>query len=186
MTSHLTGLRRIFCAFQCCGVAVLYFHCFELLCLWLPLQAQQHMSSERSGGHRRQQAYIAPTMAAQAPYSFHPHHHHHHSSPSHHPHHLPGQTHLYAYAAAPAALGSAGAVAHLVTSQGSARHAYPPGLVHQVPVSVAHRVLSSPALHPAQYQAQFTHQTYISASPAAAVYTGYPLSPAKVNQYPYL
>ncbi|KAJ8245414.1 hypothetical protein GJAV_G00270480 [Gymnothorax javanicus] len=154
-------------------------------------QAQQHMAPERAGGHRRQQAYIAPTMAAQAPYSF-----HHHSSPSHtavHQHlaaaHLPAQPHLYAYAAAPpAALGSAGAVAHLVTSQGSARHAYPPGIVHQVPVSVAHRVLSSPAaaLHPGQYQAQFTHQTYISASPASAVYTGYPLSPAKVNQYPYL
>ncbi|XP_064175594.1 LOW QUALITY PROTEIN: homeodomain-interacting protein kinase 2-like [Anguilla rostrata] len=158
-------------------------------------QAQQHMASERGGGHRRQQAYIAPTMAAQAPYSFH------HGSPSHtaaaaaaaaaaavHQHlasaaHLPGQAHLYAYAAAPAALGSAGAVAHLVTSQGAARHAYPPGVVHQVPVGVAHRVLSSPALHPAQYQAQFAHQTYISASPA---YAGYQLSPAKVNQYPYL
>ncbi|XP_061084956.1 homeodomain-interacting protein kinase 2-like isoform X1 [Conger conger] len=145
-------------------------------------QAQQHIAAERNGAPRRQQAYIAPTIAAQAPYSFHHHHHHHHSSPSHQ--HL-APAHLYAYAA-PAALGSAGAVAHLVTSQGSARHAYPPGVVHQVPVSVAHRVLSSPALHPGQYQAQFTHQTYISASPASAVYTGYPLSPAKVNQYPYL
>ncbi|KAG9335206.1 hypothetical protein JZ751_005558 [Albula glossodonta] len=156
-------------------------------------QAQQHMAvAERNGGHRRQQAYITPTIAAQAPYSFH------HNSPSHtatvHPHlaatHLPGQPHLYTYTA-PTALGSSGAVAHLVTSQGSARHAvqhggYAPGIVHQVPVSMGHRVLPSPTLHHGQYQAQFTHQAYISASPASAVYTGYPLSPTKVNQYPYL
>uniref|UniRef100_H2T850 non-specific serine/threonine protein kinase n=1 Tax=Takifugu rubripes TaxID=31033 RepID=H2T850_TAKRU len=158
----------------------------------LLFQAQQHMIAERNGGHRRQQAYIAPTIAAQAPYSFH------HNSPSHtgnvHPHlaatHLPSQPHLYTYTA-PAALGSTGTVAHLVASQGSARHAvqhgsYPPSLVHQVPVSMGHRVLPSPSLHHSQYQAQFAHQAYISASPASTVYTGYPLSPTKVNQYPYL
>uniref|UniRef100_A0A3Q3X389 non-specific serine/threonine protein kinase n=1 Tax=Mola mola TaxID=94237 RepID=A0A3Q3X389_MOLML len=155
-------------------------------------QAQQHMVAERNGGHRRQQAYITPTIATQAPYSFH------HNSPSHtgnvHPHlaatHLPSQPHLYTYTA-PAALGSAGTVAHLVASQGSACHtvqhgSYPPSLVHQVPVSVGHRVLPSPTLHHSQYQAQFAHQAYISASPASSVYTGYPLSPTKVNQYPYL
>ncbi|XP_043120754.1 homeodomain-interacting protein kinase 2-like [Puntigrus tetrazona] len=154
-------------------------------------QAQQHMAVERSGGHRRQQAYITPTMATQAQYSF-------HNSPTHtanvHPHlaapHLPGQPHLYTYTA-PTALGSTGTVAHLVGSQGSARHAvqhasYPPGIVHQVPVSMGHRVLPSPTLHHGQYQAQFAHQTYISASPASTVYTGYPLSPTKMNQYPYL
>ncbi|XP_023201383.1 homeodomain-interacting protein kinase 2-like isoform X2 [Xiphophorus maculatus] len=155
-------------------------------------QAQQHMVAERNAGHRRQQAYITPNIAAQAPYSFH------HNSPSHtggvHPHlaatHLPGQPHLYTYTA-PAALGSTGTVAHLVASQGSARHAvqhgsYPPSIVHQVPVSVSHRVLPSPTMHHSQYQAQFAHQAYISASPASTVYTGYPLSPTKVNQYPYL
>ncbi|XP_050991757.1 homeodomain-interacting protein kinase 2 isoform X1 [Labeo rohita] len=154
-------------------------------------QAQQHMAVERNGGHRRQQAYITPTMATQAQYSF-------HNSPTHtanvHPHlaapHLPGQPHLYTYTA-PTALGSTGTVAHLVASQGSARHAvqhasYPPGIVHQVPVSMGHRVLPSPTLHHGQYQAQFAHQTYISASPASTVYTGYPLSPTKMNQYPYL
>lgn len=129
---------------------------------------------------------------AQAPYSF-P-----HNSPSHgsvHPHlaaaaHLPAQPHLYTYTA-PAALGSSGTVAHLVAPQGSARHpvqhtAYPASIVHQVPVSMGPRVLPSPTIHPTQYPAQFAHQTYISASPASTVYTGYPLSPAKVNQYPYL
>ncbi|XP_069759279.1 homeodomain-interacting protein kinase 2 isoform X7 [Narcine bancroftii] len=155
-------------------------------------QAQQHVTSipERTGnhGHRRQQAYITPTIA-QASYSF-P-----HRSPSHttvHPHlaaaHLPGQPHLYTYAT-PAALGPTGTVAHLVTSQGSARHAYAThsgGIVHQVPVAMGPRVLPSPTIHPSQYQPQFAHQTYINASPASAVYTGYPLSPTKVNQYPYL
>ncbi|XP_041746556.1 homeodomain-interacting protein kinase 2 isoform X12 [Coregonus clupeaformis] len=158
-------------------------------------QAQQHMVAERNGGHRRQQAYITPTIAAQAPYSF-----HHHNSPSHtanvHTHlattHLPGQPHLYTYTAAPVALGSTGTVAHLVATQGSARHTvqhatyHTPGIVHQVPVSMGHGVLPSPTLHHSQYQAQFAHQTYISASPASTVYTGYPLSPTKVNQYPYL
>uniref|UniRef100_A0A4W5R2D0 non-specific serine/threonine protein kinase n=1 Tax=Hucho hucho TaxID=62062 RepID=A0A4W5R2D0_9TELE len=163
-------------------------------------QAQQHMVAERNGGHRRQQAYITPTIAAQAPYSF-----QHHNSPSHtanvHTHlaathlaatHLPGQPHLYTYTAAPVALGSTGTVAHLVATQGSARHTvqhatyHTPGIVHQVPVSMGHGVLPSPTLHHSQYQAQFTHQTYISASPASTVYTGYPLSPTKVNQYPYL
>uniref|UniRef100_A0A8C2ZMX6 non-specific serine/threonine protein kinase n=1 Tax=Cyclopterus lumpus TaxID=8103 RepID=A0A8C2ZMX6_CYCLU len=157
----------------------------------LLVQAQQHMVAERNG-HRRQQAYITPTIATQAPYSFH------HNSPAHtgnvHPHlaatHLPSQPHLYTYTAS-AALGSTGTVAHLVASQGSARHAiqhgsYPPSIVHQVPVSMGHGVLPSPTLHHSQYQAQFAHQAYISASPASAVYTGYPLSPTKVNQYPYL
>ncbi|XP_078076377.1 homeodomain-interacting protein kinase 2 isoform X3 [Mustelus asterias] len=154
-------------------------------------QAQPHVTSihERSGnhGHRRQQAYITPTIA-QAPYSF-P-----HRSPSHttvHPHltaaHLSGQPHLYTYATP--ALGPTGTVAHLVASQGSTRHTYaahPGGIVHQMPVSMGPRVLPSPTIHPGQYQAQFAHQTYINASPASAVYTGYPLSPTKVNQYPYL
>ncbi|KAK2539655.1 hypothetical protein Q9233_001695 [Columba guinea] len=156
-------------------------------------QAQQHITTDRTGSHRRQQAYITPTIA-QAPYSF-P-----HNSPSHgtvHPHlaaaaaaHLPTQPHLYTYTA-PAALGSTGTVAHLVASQGSARHTvqhttYPASIVHQVPVSMGPRVLPSPTIHPSQYQAQFAHQTYISASPASTVYTGYPLSPTKVNQYPYI
>ncbi|XP_072340375.1 homeodomain-interacting protein kinase 2 isoform X1 [Scyliorhinus torazame] len=154
-------------------------------------QAQPHVTSiqERSGnhGHRRQQAYITPTIA-QAPYSF-P-----HRSPSHtsvHPHltaaHLSGQPHLYTYATP--ALGPTGTVAHLVASQGSTRHTYaahPGGIVHQMPVGIGPRVLPSPTIHPSQYQAQFAHQTYINASPASAVYTGYPLSPTKVNQYPYL
>ncbi|CAM9160905.1 unnamed protein product, partial [Bubo scandiacus] len=156
-------------------------------------QAQQHITTDRTGSHRRQQAYITPAIA-QAPYSF-P-----HNSPSHgtvHPHlaaaaaaHLPTQPHLYTYTA-PAALGSTGTVAHLVASQGSARHAvqhttYPASIVHQVPVSMGPRGLPSPTIHPSQYQAQFAHQTYISASPASTVYTGYPLSPTKVNQYPYI
>ncbi|XP_075458604.1 homeodomain-interacting protein kinase 2-like isoform X3 [Ascaphus truei] len=144
-------------------------------------QVSQHIGT---GSHRRQQAYITPTLA-QAAYSF-P-----HSSPSHgavHPHlaataHLPSQPHLYTYTA-PAALGSTGTIAHLVASQGSARHAAYPASI--LPVGMAPRLISSPSLHHSQYQAQFAHQTYIPASPTSAVYTGYPLSPSKVNQYPYI
>uniref|UniRef100_A0A8C5Q6E3 non-specific serine/threonine protein kinase n=1 Tax=Leptobrachium leishanense TaxID=445787 RepID=A0A8C5Q6E3_9ANUR len=147
-------------------------------------QVSQHLNTERANNHRRQHAYITPTLA-QAPYSF-P-----HNSPSHgavHPHlaataHLPSQPHLYTYTA-PAALGSTGTVAHLVASQGSARHAAYPASI--VPVSMAPRLLPSPSLHPSQYQAQFAHQTFIPASPTSTVYTGYPLSPPKVNQYPYI
>ncbi|XP_009574581.1 PREDICTED: homeodomain-interacting protein kinase 2, partial [Fulmarus glacialis] len=139
-------------------------------------QAQQHIATDRTGSHRRQQAYITPTIA-QAPAA---------AAAAH----LPTHPHLYTYTA-PAALGSTGTVAHLVASQGSARHAvqhttYPASIVHQVPVSMGPRVLPSPTIHPSQYQAQFAHQTYISASPASTVYTGYPLSPTKVNQYPYI
>uniref|UniRef100_A0A2K5TTQ1 non-specific serine/threonine protein kinase n=1 Tax=Macaca fascicularis TaxID=9541 RepID=A0A2K5TTQ1_MACFA len=151
-------------------------------------QAQQHITADRTGSHRRQQAYITPTMA-QAPYSF-P-----HNSPSHgtvHPHlaaaaaaaHLPTQPHLYTYTPpAPWAPPAPWPTWWRHTVQHTA---YPASIVHQVPVSMGPRVLPSPTIHPSQYPAQFAHQTYISASPASTVYTGYPLSPAKVNQYPYI
>ncbi|KAF3854530.1 hypothetical protein F7725_022585 [Dissostichus mawsoni] len=161
-----------------------------------PAAASQSQSGAAAYGSRAKRPSAAaglhhPTIATQAQYF-------HHNSPSHtanvHPHlaatHLPNQPHLYAYTT-PATLGSTGTVAHLVASQGSVRHAvqhgsYPPSIIHQVPVSMGHRVLPSPTLHHSQYQAQFAHQAYISASPASTVYTGYPLSPTKVNQYPYL
>ncbi|KAM4645710.1 homeodomain-interacting protein kinase 1 isoform 5-T5 [Amazona ochrocephala] len=75
-------------------------------------------------------------------------------------------------------------------SQGSSRHttyaAHPSTLVHQVPVSVAPSLLTSANVPPAQYQPQFAPQSYIGASRGSTIYTGYPLSPTKINQYPYL
>ncbi|KAI1230938.1 hypothetical protein IHE44_0008373 [Lamprotornis superbus] len=153
-------------------------------------------SQERSGNAvpRRQQAYVAPLTStiSQAPYTFQ------HSSPVH-PHlaaatasaHLSSQPHMYTYAPTSAAtLGSTTSIAHLFSPQGSSRHttyaAHPSTLVHQVPVSVGPSLLTSANVPPAQYQHQFAPQSYIGASRGSAIYTGYPLSPTKINQYSYL
>ncbi|XP_030329466.1 homeodomain-interacting protein kinase 1 isoform X3 [Strigops habroptila] len=153
-------------------------------------------SQERSGNAipRRQQAYVAPLAStiSQAPYAFQ------HSSPVH-PHlaaatasaHLSSQPHMYTYAPTTAAtLGSTTSIAHLFSPQGSSRHttyaAHPSTLVHQVPVSVGPSLLTSANVPPAQYQHQFAPQSYIGASRGSTIYTGYPLSPTKINQYSYL
>ncbi|NWW80543.1 HIPK1 kinase, partial [Climacteris rufus] len=158
--------------------------------LLLPLQNQQPTvlaSQERSGNAvpRRQQAYVAPLTStiSQAPYTFQ------HSSPVHP--HLPSQPHVYTYTPSSAAtLGSGSSIAHLFSPQGSSRHpgyaAHPGTLVHQVPVSVGPSLLTSANVPPAQYQHQFAPQSYIGASRGSAIYTGYPLSPTKINQYSYL
>ncbi|KAL8179145.1 UNVERIFIED_CONTAM: Homeodomain-interacting protein kinase 1 [Gekko kuhli] len=76
------------------------------------------------------------------------------------------------------------------SSPGSSRHTtyatHPSTLVHQVPVSVGPSLLTSANVAPAQYQHQFATQSYIGASRGSAIYTGYPLSPTKINQYSYL
>ncbi|XP_061487931.1 homeodomain-interacting protein kinase 1 isoform X3 [Rhineura floridana] len=154
-------------------------------------QAPVLASQERSGNPapRRQQAYVAPlpTTLAQAPYTFQ------HSSPVH-PHlaaATASQPHMYTYAPTTAAtLGSTNSIAHLFSPQGSSRHTtyttHPSTLVHQVPVSVGPSLLTSANVAPAQYQHQFATQSYIGASRGSAIYTGYPLSPTKINQYSYL
>lgn len=147
---------------------------------------------------RRQQAYVAPLPSiSQAPFTFQ------HSSPLHssvHPHlaaaasatsHLTSQPHMYTYAPTTAAsLGSTTSIAHLFSPQGSSRHTtyatHPSTLVHQVPVSVGPSLLTSANVAPAQYPHQFATQSYINASRGSAIYTGYPLSPANMNQYSYL
>ncbi|XP_070601765.1 homeodomain-interacting protein kinase 1 isoform X3 [Erythrolamprus reginae] len=154
-------------------------------------QATVLATQERSGNPapRRQQAYVAPlpTTIAQAPYTFQ------HSSPVH-PHlaaATASQPHMYTYAPTTAAtLGSTNSIAHLFSPQGSSRHTtyttHPSTLVHQVPVSVGPSLLTSANVAPAQYQHQFAAQSYIGASRGSAIYTGYPLSPTKINQYSYL
>ncbi|KAG8131984.1 hypothetical protein E2320_009869 [Naja naja] len=154
-------------------------------------QATVLASQERSGNPapRRQQAYVAPlpTTITQAPYTFQ------HSSPVH-PHlaaATASQPHMYTYAPTTAAtLGSTNSIAHLFSPQGSSRHTtyttHPSTLVHQVPVSVGPSLLTSANVAPAQYQHQFAAQSYIGASRGSAIYTGYPLSPTKINQYSYL
>ncbi|XP_040193391.1 homeodomain-interacting protein kinase 1 isoform X7 [Rana temporaria] len=171
-----------------------------------PLNLSQNQQSASMGSQersmnpppRRQQAYVAPLPSiSQAPFTFQ------HSSPLHstvHPHlaaavsatsHLTSQPHMYTYAPTSAAtLGSTTSIAHLFSPQGSSRHTtyatHPSTLVHQVPVSVGPSLLTSASVAPAQYPHQFATQSYIGASRGSAIYTGYPLSPANINQYSYL
>uniref|UniRef100_A0A3B4ZXI3 non-specific serine/threonine protein kinase n=1 Tax=Stegastes partitus TaxID=144197 RepID=A0A3B4ZXI3_9TELE len=155
----------------------------------------QHFSSchqEWNGNfaHRRPQAYIPPTM------------HGHtftlsHSSPNHttgpHPHlggHPHSQPTLLSYPPS-GPLVTAAPVAHLLASPGASRPvlqptysiSHPAGIVHQVAVGINPRLLPSPTLHPqGQFKPLFPPHSYI-ASPA---YGSFPLSPTKINQYPYI
>lgn len=52
-------------------------------------------------------------------------------------------------------------------------------------MSCEHGTLGPGLVHPSP-QPVFSHQTYMSTSPASTVYTGYPLRCTKVNQYPYI
>lgn len=52
-------------------------------------------------------------------------------------------------------------------------------------MSCEHGTLGPGLVHPPP-QPVFSHQTYMSTSPASTVYTGYPLRCTKVNQYPYI
>ncbi|KAM9409858.1 LOW QUALITY PROTEIN: homeodomain-interacting protein kinase 3 [Pholidichthys leucotaenia] len=140
--------------------------------------------------HRRPQAYIPPTM------------HGHtfalsHSSPNHtagaHPHlggHPHSQPTLLSYPPS-GPLVTAAPVAHLLASPGASRPvlqptysiSHPAGIVHQVAVGINPRLLPSPTLHPqGQFKPLFPPHSYI-ASPA---YGSFPLSPTKINQYPYI
>ncbi|XP_055010439.1 homeodomain-interacting protein kinase 3 isoform X2 [Boleophthalmus pectinirostris] len=140
--------------------------------------------------HRRPQAFIPPTI------------HGHtftlsHSSPSHtsgpHPHigaHPHSQPALLPYPAS-GPLVTAAPVAHLLASPGASRPvlqptyglSHPAGIVHQVTVGLNPRLLPSPTLHqPGQFKPLFPPHSYI-ASPA---YASFPLSPTKINQYPYI
>ncbi|TNM91207.1 hypothetical protein fugu_003496 [Takifugu bimaculatus] len=141
--------------------------------------------------HRRPQAYIPPTM------------HGHtfalsHSSPNHtagpHPHlggHPHSQPTLLSYPPS-GSLVTAAPVAHLLPSPVASRPpvlqppynlSHPAGIMHQVTVGINPRLLPSPTLHPqGQFKPLFPPHSYI-ASPA---YTSFPLSPTKINQYPYI
>nr|XP_040052788.1 homeodomain-interacting protein kinase 3 [Gasterosteus aculeatus aculeatus] len=149
-----------------------------------------HQEWNGNFAHRRPQAYIPPTM------------HGHtftlsHSSPNHTtgPHplpHLGGHPHtqptLLSYPPS-GPLVTAAPVAHLLASPVASRPvlqptysiSHPAGIVHQVTVGLNHRLLPSPTLHP-QGPFKPLFPSYI-ASPA---YASFPLSPTKINQYPYI
>ncbi|XP_056268302.1 homeodomain-interacting protein kinase 3 isoform X3 [Pseudoliparis swirei] len=149
-----------------------------------------HQEWNGNYSHRRPQAYIPPTM------------HGHtftlsHSSPNHstvpHPH-LGGHPHpqptLLSYPP-PGPLVTAAPVAHLLASPVASRPvlqptysiSHPAGIVHQVTVGINPRLLPSPTVHPqGQFKPLYPPHSYI-ASPA---YASFPLSPTKINQYPYI
>ncbi|XP_066556580.1 homeodomain-interacting protein kinase 3a isoform X2 [Amia ocellicauda] len=150
-----------------------------------------HQEWNGNYGHRRQQAYIPPTVHGHTftlP----------HGSPNHttaHPH-LPGNTHLGGQPALlsyppSATLGTAAPVAHILASPCTTRPvmqsaysiSHPGGIVHQVTVGINHRLLPSPTIHQNQFKPVFPTHSYIAASPA---YAGFPLSPTKLSQYPYI
>uniref|UniRef100_A0A3B3X033 non-specific serine/threonine protein kinase n=1 Tax=Poecilia mexicana TaxID=48701 RepID=A0A3B3X033_9TELE len=149
-----------------------------------------HQEWNGNFANRRPQAYIPPTM------------HGHtftlsHSSPNHttgpHPHlggHPHSQPTLLSYPPS-GPLVTAAPVAHLLASPGASRPvlqptygiSHPAGIVHQVAVGINPRLLPSPTLHPqSQFKPLFPPHSYI-ASPA---YGSFPLSPTKLNQYPYI
>uniref|UniRef100_M4A515 non-specific serine/threonine protein kinase n=1 Tax=Xiphophorus maculatus TaxID=8083 RepID=M4A515_XIPMA len=149
-----------------------------------------HQEWNGNFANRRPQAYIPPTM------------HGHtftlsHSSPNHttgaHPHlggHPHSQPTLLSYPPS-GPLVTAAPVAHLLASPGTSRPvlqptygiSHPAGIVHQVAVGINPRLLPSPTLHPqSQFKPLFPPHSYI-ASPA---YGSFPLSPTKLNQYPYI
>ncbi|XP_055405261.1 homeodomain-interacting protein kinase 3 isoform X6 [Bubalus kerabau] len=151
-----------------------------------------HQEWNGNFGHRRQQAYI-PTSVTSNPFTLS------HGSPNHtavHAHlaasaHLGGQPTLLPYPSS-APLSSAAPVAHLLASPCTSRPmlqhptyniSHPSGIVHQVPVGINPRLLPSPTIHQTQYKPIFPPHSYIAASPA---YTGFPLSPTKLSQYPYM
>ncbi|XP_010902387.1 homeodomain-interacting protein kinase 3a isoform X3 [Esox lucius] len=144
-------------------------------------QVQRYDSSHKEwnrnyGQQRRPHAYIPPTLHGHAftlP----------HNSPTHssgpHP-----QAALFSYPpSAP--------VAHLLASPCAQRPvlqpaygiSHPGGIVHQVTMGINHRLLPSPTIHhQGQFKPMFPPHSYIT----SPTYTGFPLSPTKLNQYPYL
>ncbi|XP_061522128.1 LOW QUALITY PROTEIN: homeodomain-interacting protein kinase 3 [Phycodurus eques] len=147
-----------------------------------------HQEWNGNFAHRRPQAFIPPTIHGPA-FTLS------HSSPNHsagHPHlggHPHSQPTLLSYPPS-GPLVTAAPVAHLLASPGATRPvlqpaysiSHPAGIVHQVTMGI-NRLLPSPTLHPqGQFKPLFPPHSYI-ASPA---YASFPLSPTKINQYPYI
>ncbi|XP_074086549.1 homeodomain-interacting protein kinase 3-like isoform X2 [Macrotis lagotis] len=151
-----------------------------------------HQEWNGNYGLRRQQAYI-PAAVSNHPFTLSQ------GSPTHTVVRAPltgstpraGQPALLPYPPA-APLATAAPVTHLLASPCTSRPllqhptysiSHPNGIVHQVPVGINPRLLPSPTIHQTQYKPIFPPHSYIAASPT---YTGFPLSPTKLSQYPYM
>ncbi|XP_032079895.1 homeodomain-interacting protein kinase 3 isoform X3 [Thamnophis elegans] len=142
-------------------------------------------------GHWRQQTFIPNNVAGHA-FSL-P-----HGSPTHTSVHaqLAGNTHLGGQPAilpypSSASLSTAAPVAHIFASPCTSRPilhhpsysiSHHGGIIHQIPVGINPRLLPSPNIQQTRYKPIFPPHSYI-ASPA---YTGFPLSPTKLSQYPFM
>ncbi|XP_066559578.1 homeodomain-interacting protein kinase 1 isoform X4 [Amia ocellicauda] len=145
-------------------------------------------SSSSSSLSRRQQAYVPVSSHAQYYLQEAPPHSaglsHLSASAT-----LGRQPHLYSYAPS-----ASSAMAQLLAPQpGShqvnASATFPPhasGLLHRKAGGMAHNLLGAPTVPTSQFQHQFSAQPYIATSRAGAVYGGYPISPRKINEFPYL
>ncbi|XP_043826114.1 homeodomain-interacting protein kinase 3 isoform X5 [Dromiciops gliroides] len=151
-----------------------------------------HQEWNGNYGHRRQQTYVPATVSSH-PFALSQ------GSPNHTVVRAPlagttprtGQPALLPYPPA-APLATAAPVTHLLASPCTSRPilqhptysiSHPNGIVHQVPVGINPRLLPSPTIHQTQYKPLFPPHSYIAASPT---YTGFPLSPTKLSQYPYM
>ncbi|XP_051513255.1 homeodomain-interacting protein kinase 3-like isoform X8 [Myxocyprinus asiaticus] len=156
-------------------------------------QVQHYGSSHQEWNgnysHRRPQAFIPPTVHGHT-FTLQ------HGSPTHttvhHGVHTHTQPTLLSYPPS-GPLVTNGSMAHLLASPGATRnHVFQPAyglshpaghLMHQVTVGLNPRLLASPTLHPqGQFKPLFPPHSFI-ASPA---YAGFPLSPTKLNQYPFV
>ncbi|XP_014740071.1 PREDICTED: homeodomain-interacting protein kinase 3 isoform X2 [Sturnus vulgaris] len=148
-----------------------------------PQEWNGNLAPRKQQQQQQQQPFLAATVASHA-FSLAQ------GSPSHLPggsSHLGAQPTILPYA-------SPAPVAHLLASPCASRpllqhpaHCYSlahPGMVHQVPVGINPRLLPSPTVHQTQYKPLFPPHSYIAASPAA--YAGFPLSPTKLSQYPFM
>ncbi|XP_023672680.1 homeodomain-interacting protein kinase 3a isoform X1 [Paramormyrops kingsleyae] len=144
-----------------------------------------HQEWNGNYSHRRQQAYVPPSVPGHTftlP----------HGSPNHttaHPHLGGPQPALLSYPPA-APLVTAAPVTHILASPCTTRPvlqppysiSHPGAILHQVTVGINPRLLPSPTIHQSQFKPLFPPHSYI-ASPA---YAGFPLSPPKLSQYPYI
>ncbi|KAJ8416260.1 hypothetical protein AAFF_G00382820 [Aldrovandia affinis] len=128
----------------------------------------------RNYSQRRQQAFMVPTV-----------HGHTFTLPQGSPSHATAHPHPALLPYPPS-----GPLAHILAPpcttrpvlQPSYSLSHPGGIMQQVTVGINHRLLPSPNIHQSQFKPLFPPHSYI----ASSAYTGFPLSPTKLSQYPYI
>ncbi|XP_064168472.1 homeodomain-interacting protein kinase 3-like isoform X1 [Anguilla rostrata] len=138
-----------------------------------------HQEWNGNYGHRRQQAFIPPSVHGH-PFPL-PHGSPNHTAAHPHPALLPYPPSGPLVTAAPVAQILAPPCSTRPVLQPAYGISHPGGIMRQVAVGISHRLLPSPTVQ-SQFKPLFPPHSYI-ASPA---YPGFPLSSAKPNQYAYI